>query len=76
MVLQKLTDSLLEMEEDRAIWSSKEKASLEAIEDKAKLYKETALLDMSEVRFIFTGVDLKSSPALFFKLSSIVSLLS
>ncbi|KAL6129405.1 hypothetical protein ACLB2K_072756 [Fragaria x ananassa] len=37
------------MEEDRAIWSSKEKASLEAIEDKAKLYKETALLDMSEL---------------------------
>nr|XP_011469371.1 PREDICTED: centromere-associated protein E isoform X2 [Fragaria vesca subsp. vesca] len=44
----KLTDSLLEME-DRAIRSSKEKASLEAIEDKAKLYKETALLDMSEL---------------------------
>lgn len=62
--------------EDRAIRSSKEKASLEAIEDKAKLYKETALLDMSEVRFIFTGVDLKSLPAFFFKLSSIVSLLS
>ncbi|KAM5551725.1 kinesin-like protein KIN-7O [Rosa sericea] len=35
----KLTDSLLEMEEERVIWSSKEKASIEAIEDKAKLYK-------------------------------------
>ncbi|KAH9680271.1 kinesin-like protein KIN-7O [Citrus sinensis] len=33
-----LTDSLLEMEEEKAIWSAKEKASIEAIEEKAKLY--------------------------------------
>lgn len=38
LVLQKLTDALLEMEEERAIWSAKEKASIEAIEHKAKLY--------------------------------------
>lgn len=36
--LQQLTDSLLEMEEEKAIWSAKEKASIEAIEEKAKLY--------------------------------------
>ncbi|XP_050228609.1 kinesin-like protein KIN-7O isoform X2 [Mercurialis annua] len=33
-----LTDSLLEMEEEKAIWSAKEKVSIEAIEEKAKLY--------------------------------------
>ncbi|KAB2631162.1 centromere-associated protein E [Pyrus ussuriensis x Pyrus communis] len=33
-----LTNSLLEMEEERAIRSAKEKASIEAIEEKSKLY--------------------------------------
>ncbi|XP_050386560.1 kinesin-like protein KIN-7O isoform X2 [Argentina anserina] len=49
----KLTDSLLEMEEERVIWSSKEKVSLEAIENKSKLYKmeiASNSKEMSEVR--------------------------
>ncbi|KAJ4706756.1 Kinesin-like protein [Melia azedarach] len=33
-----LTNTLLEMEEEKAIWSAKEKASIEAIEEKAKLH--------------------------------------
>ncbi|KAK4281942.1 hypothetical protein QN277_013382 [Acacia crassicarpa] len=33
----KLTDSLLEMEEEKAIWSAKEKAAVQAIEEKARL---------------------------------------
>ncbi|KAF2284436.1 hypothetical protein GH714_021858 [Hevea brasiliensis] len=33
-----LTDSLLEMEEEKAIWSAKEKASIETIEEKTNLY--------------------------------------
>ncbi|CAK9184034.1 unnamed protein product [Ilex paraguariensis] len=48
-----LTDALLAMEEEKAIWSAKEKASIEAIEDSTKLYNaETAFLSdgMSEVR--------------------------
>ncbi|CAN1174954.1 Kinesin-like protein KIN-7O [Linum perenne] len=35
-----LTDSLLEIEEEKAIWFSKEKASLVAIEEKRKLHNE------------------------------------
>ncbi|KAH9649176.1 kinesin-like protein KIN-7O [Citrus sinensis] len=48
-----LTDSLLEMEEEKAIWSAKEKASIEAIEEKAKLYNAecaSLLKGMSKVR--------------------------
>ncbi|KAM1079722.1 hypothetical protein TB2_014129 [Malus domestica] len=48
-----LTDSLLEMEEERAIWSAKEKASIEAMEEKSKLYNMeiTSLTrEISEVR--------------------------
>ncbi|KAL6272660.1 hypothetical protein ACE6H2_023352 [Prunus campanulata] len=48
-----LTDSLLEMEEERAIWSAKEKASIEAIAEKSKAYNMeiTSLSrEMSEVR--------------------------
>ncbi|CAL1385826.1 unnamed protein product [Linum trigynum] len=47
------SDSLLEMEEEKAIWLSKEKASLQAIEEKGKLYNEeiSALYKtMSEVQ--------------------------
>ncbi|KAL9237922.1 hypothetical protein vseg_012415 [Gypsophila vaccaria] len=33
-----LTNALLEMEEERAVWSAKEKASVEAIKDKANIY--------------------------------------
>ncbi|XP_015582327.2 kinesin-like protein KIN-7O isoform X1 [Ricinus communis] len=33
-----LTNSLLEMEEEKAIWSAKEKVSVEAIDEKAKLF--------------------------------------
>ncbi|XP_034226435.1 kinesin-like protein KIN-7O isoform X2 [Prunus dulcis] len=48
-----LTDSLLEMEEERAIWSAKEKASIEAIEEKSKVYNmeiTSSSREMSEVR--------------------------
>ncbi|KAL9411491.1 hypothetical protein AB3S75_045150 [Citrus x aurantiifolia] len=48
-----LTDSLLEMEEEKAIWSAKEKASIAAIEEKAKLYNAecaSLLKGMSKVR--------------------------
>jgi centromeric protein E len=36
--LQQLSDSLLEIEEERAIWSAKEKASIEVIQENTKLY--------------------------------------
>ncbi|EXC19622.1 Centromere-associated protein E [Morus notabilis] len=48
-----LSDSLLEMEEVKAIWAAKERASVQAIEEKAKLYNtEIASLsnEISEVR--------------------------
>ncbi|KAJ9536971.1 hypothetical protein OSB04_029704 [Centaurea solstitialis] len=48
-----LTDALLAIEEERAIWSTTEKASIEAIENKSKLYTaEIALLTdaLSKVR--------------------------
>ncbi|KAA8517248.1 hypothetical protein F0562_017500 [Nyssa sinensis] len=48
-----LTDALLAMEEEKAIWCAKEKASIEAIEEKVKSYNaEIALLSkgMLEVR--------------------------
>lgn len=35
--MQQLTDSLLEMEEEKAIWSAKEQASIKAIEKNTKL---------------------------------------
>lgn len=37
LILQQLSDSLLEMEEEKAIWFSKEKASIEVIEENTKL---------------------------------------
>ncbi|CAL5423099.1 unnamed protein product [Camellia sinensis] len=48
-----LTEALLAMEEEKAIWSAKEKASIEAIEEKGRLYNaETMFLSegISEVR--------------------------
>ncbi|GAV72551.1 LOW QUALITY PROTEIN: Kinesin domain-containing protein [Cephalotus follicularis] len=48
-----LTDSLLEMEEEKAIWLAKEKASIETIKEKAKLYNAEIMSlskDMLEVR--------------------------
>uniref|UniRef100_A0A5B7BK84 Putative centromere-associated protein E isoform X3 n=1 Tax=Davidia involucrata TaxID=16924 RepID=A0A5B7BK84_DAVIN len=48
-----LTDALLAMEEEKAIWCAKEKASVEAIEEKTKLYNAEIMLlskGMSEVR--------------------------
>lgn len=43
--MQQLTDALLAIEEERAIWSTAEKASVEAIENKSKSYiAEIALL--------------------------------
>ena len=53
---QQLTNALLEMEEEKAIWFAKEKASVEAIEERAKLYNaETMSLSkgLLEVTFKF-----------------------
>lgn len=44
------------MEEERAIWSAKEKASIEAIGEKAKSYNVEIMMlskEMAQVRFIF-----------------------
>lgn len=56
--MQQLTDALLELEEERAVWSSKEKASVDSIAEKVKMSNtEIALLskDLSEVlcKFVF-----------------------
>jgi len=51
-VVQHLANSLLEMEEEKAIWSSKEKALTEAVEEKIRLYNiqiESLSKEMSEV---------------------------
>lgn len=56
LILQQLSDSLLEMEEEKAIWFSKEKASIEVIEENAKLQgaEITAFTKaMSEVSYKF-----------------------
>jgi len=56
LVLQQLSDSLLEREEVKAMWAAKERTYVQAIEQKAKLYDtEIASLskELSEVRFIF-----------------------
>ncbi|XP_031401118.1 kinesin-like protein KIN-7O isoform X2 [Punica granatum] len=48
-----LSESLLEMEEEKAIWCSKERASLQALEEKAKLYnveKASLSKEMEKVR--------------------------
>ncbi|KAF8403637.1 hypothetical protein HHK36_011741 [Tetracentron sinense] len=48
-----LTDAILELEEEKAIWSAKEKASVEAIAEKTKLSSAEIMLlskEMSEVR--------------------------
>lgn len=55
--LQQLTDALLEMEEEKAIWFAREKATVEAINEKAKSYSaEIANVSqkMTEVTFRFT----------------------
>lgn len=55
--LQQLTDALLAMEEEKAIWFAREKATVEAINEKAKSYSaEIATLSqkMTEVTFRFT----------------------
>lgn len=55
MILQQLTDSLLEMEEEKAIWSAKEKAAVQAIDEKARS-NNVQIMSLSkellEVRFI------------------------
>lgn len=51
--VQRLTDSLLEMEEERAVWSAKEKVSVEAIEEKSKLHNMEIISlskELTEVR--------------------------
>lgn len=51
-----MSDSLLEMEEERAIWSAKERASIKAIEEKGKLYNAEIMMlsnEMTEVRSMF-----------------------
>ncbi|KAK9664426.1 hypothetical protein RND81_14G041000 [Saponaria officinalis] len=44
-----LTNALLEMEEERAVWSAKEKASVEAIKDKANIYNDEITALSSEL---------------------------
>lgn len=54
--MQQLTETLLAMEEEKAIWFAKEKASIEAIEEKSRLHNaEIDLLskEMSEVTLKF-----------------------
>ncbi|KAF3451459.1 hypothetical protein FNV43_RR07554 [Rhamnella rubrinervis] len=48
----RLTDSLLEMEEERAVWSAKEKVSVEAIEEKSKLHN----MEITSLSKELTGV--------------------
>lgn len=43
-----LANSLLEMEEEKAIWSSKEKALTEAVEEKIRLYKNIQIESLSK----------------------------
>jgi len=53
--LQQLTDALLEIEEERAIWSAKEKDALLAIEEQARSNSEqnTSLsTELAEVRIM------------------------
>lgn len=53
LILQQLTNALLEREEERAIWSAKEKAALLGIEEQARSNNEkiTSLsTELSEVR--------------------------
>lgn len=55
MILQQLTDALLEIEEERAIWSAKEKDALLAIEEQARsnnVQITTLSTELSEVRFM------------------------
>ena len=52
---QQLTNALLDLEEERAVWFAKEKASVEAIKEKANAYNdEVGLLssELSKVKFI------------------------
>ncbi|GFY98129.1 P-loop containing nucleoside triphosphate hydrolases superfamily protein [Actinidia rufa] len=44
-----LTEALLAMEEEKAIWSAKEKASIEAIEEKSKSYNAELMLLSNEI---------------------------
>ncbi|XP_052485452.1 kinesin-like protein KIN-7O isoform X1 [Gossypium raimondii] len=56
-----LTNSLLEMEEEKAIQCAREKASIEAIEEKRKLYNSqiTSLSEkLSEVRVLCLSLDI------------------
>lgn len=51
-LVQHLANSLLEMEEEKAIWSSKEKALTDAMEEKIRLYSiqiESLSKEVSEV---------------------------
>ncbi|XP_021866877.1 kinesin-like protein KIN-7O [Spinacia oleracea] len=48
-----LTNTLLELEEEKAVWSAKEKASVEAIKEKANVYNDEIISlssDLSKVR--------------------------
>ncbi|KAL3533577.1 hypothetical protein ACH5RR_007098 [Cinchona calisaya] len=53
-----LTDALLLIEEEKAIWSAKEKASIEAIEVKSKSYKAEVTLLLSEMSAVKKELEL------------------
>ncbi|XP_052477680.1 uncharacterized protein LOC105781544 isoform X2 [Gossypium raimondii] len=61
LILQQLTNSLLEIEEEKAIQCAREKASIEAIEEKRKLYNSqiTSLSEkLSEVRVLCLSLEI------------------
>lgn len=58
LYLQQLTDSLLEMEEEKAIWSAKEKASIGAIEEKTKIYGAEIMALSKEISEVTVKVPL------------------
>jgi centromeric protein E len=67
--LQQLTDALLEIEEERAIWSAKEKDALLAIEEQARSNNEhvTSLsTELSEVRIMVLLLLFRASLDKFF----------
>lgn len=81
--MQQLTNALLEIEEERAIWSAKEKAALLAIEEQARSTNEkiTSLsTELSEVRImallIRDSLDKVSANTSKRKLEMIINLLN
>lgn len=56
-----LTDALLLIEEEKAIWSAKEKASIVAIEDKSRMYNAEIALLLNEISAVKKKLDFSST---------------